>query len=122
MKSQALIPIVLILGFTMTGCYSQQQATPRERTSTRVVVVHEQPGPARAVVVKKKPPKARKEVRSRRPSHRHVWVSGHWAWRGNRHVWESGHWAVPPRHKHAWVASEWVARDGGWVFIAGHWR
>ena len=38
----------------------------------------------------------RVEVQVARPSPNHIWIAGHWAWRGGAHVWIPGHWAMPP--------------------------
>lgn len=118
MKRSVLMTALMLgsLALTSMGCASSR---PRP---DRVVVVHDVAGPGKVVVVKKKPPARRREVRPHRPSQRHVWVPGHWDWRGHRYVWVSGHWAVPPRHGATWVAGHWEARHGGWVFVAGYWR
>jgi hypothetical protein len=67
------------------------------------------------------PPPMREEVRPVAPSARHVWIAGHWAWRGGAHVWIPGHYALPPGEGYHWVQARWVQRGGGWVFYEGHW-
>ncbi|HZV01477.1 MAG TPA: hypothetical protein VFF73_32490, partial [Planctomycetota bacterium] len=54
-----------------------------------------------------------------RPSPRHVWVYGHWAWHGHW-VWIHGHWHVG-RPGHVWVKGHWDLRDGRWHWRAGAW-
>ncbi len=120
MKSPVWISTVMLSGLAMMGCAAGRPAT--HRPAEKVVVVRDTPGPGATVVVKVRPPSPRKEVRSRRPSRRHVWVPGYWDWRGHSYVWVKGHWTVPPRVGLVWVPGQWVARQGGWIFIAGHWR
>src|SRR5687767_14122437 len=45
------------------------------------------------VYVQVAPPSLRHEVVPS-PRHGHLWVPGHWAWRGHRHHWVPGHWVV----------------------------
>jgi hypothetical protein len=102
-------------------------AEPRR---VRTVVV--EPAPATVVVPREEPivevvaapPPPRREVivERERPSPRHVWVAGYWAWRGGRHVWVSGHWELPPRPGMVWIAPRWEHRGGGYVFVSGRWR
>ena len=42
------------------------------------------------VTVAVAPPPLRVEVKSAPPSDRHVWIAGHWAWRGGQHEWVPG--------------------------------
>ena len=51
----------------------------------------------------------------------HVWVPGHWEWRGHRHIWVAGHW-LRERRGYYYTPARWVERDGGWVFYNGAWR
>ena len=46
----------------------------------------------RPTVVRPAPPIARVEVIPRKPSPRHVWVSGQYRWRRNHYVWVPGHY------------------------------
>ncbi|MEM1204118.1 MAG: hypothetical protein AAGN66_12890 [Acidobacteriota bacterium] len=85
-------------------------------------VVHPVPRAAAVVHVKGAPPPVRREVVVARPSHRHVWVRGHWVHRHRDWVWISGAWKVPPRDKAVWVAPKYHRRGGGWVVSAGYWR
>ncbi|RMF52050.1 MAG: hypothetical protein D6746_17105 [Bacteroidetes bacterium] len=116
----ALMMAGLALG--TTACATAQPGVYHHRGADRVIVVKERPGPDRVIVVKKRPPRVRREVQGHRPSHRHVWIPGHWAWERGRFVWRSGYWAVPPRPGAVWVAAHWVPRHDGWVFVAGYWR
>ena len=54
-----------------------------------------------------------------RPSPRHVWIYGHWAWHGHW-VWEHGHWHLG-RAGFAWRKGHWEARAGAWHWVAGAW-
>jgi hypothetical protein len=67
------------------------------------------------------PPRPRVEVRPVAPSPDHMWIDGHWAWRGRRHVWVGGHWMTPPSTGYAWVPARWVNEGGAWIFYEGHW-
>lgn len=80
------------------------------------------PAPSTQVIVVTAPPPPRQEVMYMRPSPRHEWVSGFWAWRGNQYVWLAGHWEQPPRGHHHWEAPRWDRRGGNYIFIEGHWR
>jgi hypothetical protein len=123
MKKRVWIPVFLTAGLmlTTTGCASNRRVVVHEPAS-KVVVVHDVPGPGKVVVVKKRPPKVRREARPHRPSRRHVWIPGHWEWRGNAYVWKSGRWVVPPRAGAVWVPGRWKQSHGGWIFVAGYWR
>ncbi len=68
------------------------------------------------------PPALRHEVAPVAPSPRHLWIGGHWAWRGNAHVWLTGHWALPPGPGYAWEPARWENAAGAWTFYEGHWR
>jgi hypothetical protein len=68
------------------------------------------------------PPVPRVEVRPERPSSRHQWTSGHWAWRRSSHVWIAGTWTPPPRDGMVWEDARWSHRKGGWFYTEGHWR
>ncbi len=77
--------------------------------------------PVPGVRVNIAPPPVRVEVRPVAPSPGHVWLGGHWAWRGGRHVWLPGTWAMPPAPGYRWVEARWVNQGGQWVFFEGHW-
>ncbi|HWB99406.1 MAG TPA: hypothetical protein VG672_22005 [Bryobacteraceae bacterium] len=78
--------------------------------------------PAAAVYVRVGPPRPVREVIVARPSPRHVWIPGYYAWNGGRYNWVRGYWAMPPRPRAVWVPGSWVHRRGGYVWIAGYWR
>ncbi len=122
MRKQVWIPVFLAVGLMVsaTGCASNRSVA--DRGPRAKVVVVDTPGPGKVVVVKKRPPKPRVEKLPPRPSKLHVWIPGHWEWRGNKFVWKPGRWAVPPRSGAVWVPGHWEQRHGGWVFIPGHWR
>lgn len=67
------------------------------------------------------PPPLRSEIRPAAPSTAHIWIPGHWAWRGGAHVWIGGYWALPPAPGYHWVHARWVNEGGTWVFYEGHW-
>lgn len=52
--------------------------------------------------------------------HGHVWVLGHWDWRGHRHVWVRGNW-VRAREGYAYQPHRWIERDGRWQAEHGRW-
>ncbi len=75
------------------------------------------------IEVRSAPPPMRVEVQPARPSPGHLWIAGHWAWRGNQHVWMGGHWAVPPGAGYVWQPARWAPNErGGYRFYEGHWR
>jgi WXXGXW repeat (2 copies) len=75
-----------------------------------------------AVRVTVAPPPLRVEAQPAAPSAGHVWIPGHWVWRGGQHEWALGHWALPPEPGYTWEAARWVSEGGQWVFYEGHWR
>lgn len=77
--------------------------------------------PPQQVIVMAPPPQPRREVVYVRPSPRHVWIPGYWAWRGGRHVWIAGHYELPPRGYAHWREPRWERRGGNYVFFEGHW-
>jgi hypothetical protein len=66
------------------------------------------------------PPIEEKVVIELRPSARHVWIPGHWAWHGHWQ-WEHGHWHLE-REGHTWVVGKWEERGGQWHWVEGTWR
>lgn len=73
-------------------------------------------------VVATAPPPPQTEVVVVRPSPRHVWVPGHYAYRRNEYYWSPGYYKVPPRSRTTWVAGHWQQTNRGYVWIDGHWR
>lgn len=65
------------------------------------------------------PPPLRREAvpRARRG---HVWVAGHWEWRGKRHVWAPGHW-VKARSGQHYRQPKWEQQNGRWQMHGGGW-
>jgi hypothetical protein len=54
-----------------------------------------------------------------KPSPQHVWIAGHWAWRG-RWLWMGGHWAVGAPGA-VWIPGYWHrGPKGRWTWI--RWR
>lgn len=78
--------------------------------------------PPAQVVVMAPPPPVRAEVVYARPSPRHIWVPGYWAWNHGRHVWIAGHYTLPPRGRNRWEEPRWERRGGSFIFIEGRWR
>jgi hypothetical protein len=78
-------------------------------------------GCAARIIVPGPPPVARVEVRPLAPSRHHVWIAGHWTWRGGW-AWVAGRWEVPPRRGAAWVSGRWVRASRGWRWVPGYWR
>ncbi len=70
-------------------------------------------------VVMAAPPAEQVEVVTVAPSPNHVWIKGHWGWRG-RWVWEPGYWEVI-RPGHRWVDGHWRLHRGGYLWVPGHW-
>ncbi|MES2322867.1 MAG: YXWGXW repeat-containing protein [Pseudomonadota bacterium] len=63
------------------------------------------------------PPRFERSPRARRG---HVWIPGHWSWRGNRHEWVRGSW-VRERHGYVYHPSQWMERDGRWMMEPSRW-
>jgi hypothetical protein len=75
---------------------------------------------AQSVTVRIAPPAPRHDVV---PVARagHVWVRGHWQWRGNQYAWVPGHF-VTARAGYVYQEPRWVQRaNGTWVFIGNTW-
>jgi hypothetical protein len=52
--------------------------------------------------------------------HGHVWVPGHWDWRGRRYVWVDGT-MVRERRGYRYAEPRWVERGGRWYQKRGRW-
>ena len=66
-------------------------------------------------------PPARVELRGSAPSALHVWLDGHWAWRGGW-TWVAGTWALRPHAGAVWVGGHRANGRHGGYWIEGHWR
>jgi len=64
---------------------------------------------------------ARHEVRTARPSPRHVWVGGEWAPSGGTYTWRAGYWTLPQREGAHWIPGHWWHKHHGYVWVAGRW-
>ncbi len=84
----------------------------------RVAVV----APVGVVYVHREPPPMRMEVVPAPPTVEHVWVPGHWAWRGDDYAWVPGHHAVRPHPRAVWVEGHWSRHPSGWYWTEGCWR
>jgi hypothetical protein len=83
------------------------------------------PGPGRAPIeipVLKAPPALRIETPPPRPSVKHVWVPGFWAWKSDDYAWAPGAWMMPPEPAAVWVPPRFEKRSTGNVFVSGFWR
>jgi len=89
-------------------------------SSACVVRVVEPVVPLGAEIVTVAPPGDQLEIVTVAPGPNHVWIKGHWAWRG-RWVWEAGFWEVV-RPGHRWVDGHWTAHRHGWAWVPGHWH
>jgi WXXGXW repeat (2 copies) len=98
----------------LTGCV-ERRVVVRERP-----VAVAAPAPQAAVVVEE-PPAPRVEVVGAAPSPAHVWIPGHWLWKG-RWIWVRGHWEVRPRPNAVWIEGRWSVRGTAHVWVEGYWR
>jgi hypothetical protein len=73
------------------------------------------------LIVQQAPPTAQAESPAERPSSRHVWVAGYWAWHNQRYTWVPGQWVVPPRDDVTWVPPRWERESNGYRFYDGYW-
>lgn len=126
-KSPLFLASPLLLVGLLAGCVERPARTviierPAPPPSSVVVAEPSSPAPSVDVVIQAAPPPVRREVITVRPSHRHVWVAGHWVYRGGRYEWSNGHWALPPRAHAVYVSPRWERRGNGWIFIEGTWR
>jgi hypothetical protein len=78
------------------------------------------PAVSAVIVVRQAPPAPRVETvpAARRG---HVWVPGHWDWRGKRYVWVKGNY-VRERRGYMYDQPAWEERDGKWHRTGGNWR
>jgi hypothetical protein len=80
------------------------------------------PPEPRVVIVGAPPPTPLAEDVPGRPGPRHVWLTGHWRYRGGHYLWIPGHWGVPPRPGARFVAPHWEQRGGSYLFFEGYWQ
>ena len=75
---------------------------------------------AQSLTVRIAPPAPRHEVV---PVARagHVWVRGHYQWRGNQYAWVPGHF-VRARAGYVFREPQWVQRNGAWVLVGNTWE
>ena len=120
MKLTALtVPTLALALFLAPGISSTASANVAPAVTSRAEVHVDG---RKVLVVKRRPPVVRVEVRTPRPSRRHVWVGGHWHYRGGRFVWIRGHWVVRPHARAVFVRPRWSRQGDGWVFVSGYWR
>ena len=106
---------VLVEGYWRDAVVVTNSPPPRQ-------VVVSSPPPTQQLIVVTAPPEPRREMVYARPTSRHVWVPGYWAWSHNQYVWVAGHYALPPGGRAVWVEPRWDRRGKNWVFVEGHWR
>ena len=111
----ALAGFALSLWFYLSSC--TVVARPAPLPPPPMAVQPQEP----AMMANVEPPPMREEVVIPAPSAQHVWIQGHWSWKG-RWVWEPGYWVIPPRPYAKWVPGHWRRQPGGWIWVAGHWR
>ena len=122
------LSVLCTAGLLLGGCVVEDAHRRPYRHVTVVetapppVTYVEAPAPSASFSIQIAPPPPRREVVVVRPSPRHVWVEGYWAWRGGRHVWVNGRWELPPHNRTVWVQPRWEHRNGNYVFIEGFWR
>jgi hypothetical protein len=80
--------------------------------------------PAAGVVyVGEAPPRAIREARPSAPSRAHVWIPGHYEYRGRSYAWVSGRWEVPiAANYRRWIPGKWERNRNGWFWVDGRWR
>ena len=68
------------------------------------------------------PPPPKVEEIPVRPSDRHLWLDGQWAWETRRWVWRPGGWTVPPEDSFwaPWKLDR--QRNGALAMVPGHWH
>lgn len=76
--------------------------------ASAVIIVRQAPPPPRAETV----PEARRG---------HLWVPGHWDWRGKRYVWVKGNY-MRERRGYMYDQPAWEEREGKWHRTGGNWR
>ncbi|WP_426210312.1 YXWGXW repeat-containing protein [Massilia sp. TWP1-3-3] len=78
------------------------------------------PASSAIIVVRQAPPAPRTEAvpAARRG---HVWVPGHWDWRGERYVWVKGNY-MRERRSYMYDQPSWEERDGRWHRTGDAWR
>jgi hypothetical protein len=77
---------------------------------------------AAAQVVEVAPPALRVEVMPLRPSPRHFWIPGYWAWGPQGYLWYGGRWEIE-RPGWRWAPARWFHDGRRWHFARGHfWR
>jgi hypothetical protein len=131
MKAVVLHALFAPLALLLVGCHHEhrervviveRQSPPAPSSTTTTILYEERPG---EVTVYREPPAPREEVVvwEGRPSPRHVWINGHWAWHGHWE-WVSGHWHPIPKGRRVWIAGRWELQrsSGCYLWVGGHWE
>lgn len=72
-----------------------------------------------AVYVKHKP-RIPRNVKSVRPSRRHIWVGEDWIYTRGAYRYQPGYWVIPARGRH-FVEGHWERVRKGWYWVPGFW-
>lgn len=99
----------LMTALAMAGCFAMLVPACTLRASGRVRPAY--------VVTEEPPPPRHREVQ---PKSGHVWVRGHWEWRGNKWVWKSGHYERA-RASYDWQPGYWDKQGNRWHWVEGRW-
>lgn len=51
-----------------------------------------------------------------------VWMTGHWARRGDAWEWQPGTYVTPPAPDTVWVPGCWIEQNEKWTWTPGSWR
>jgi hypothetical protein len=65
------------------------------------------------------PPAPKAERQPYKPNH--VWVKGHWEWKGRQWVWVAGRYEKL-KAKQKWVDGKWEKRGAKWHWVEGGWQ
>ena len=115
-------PVTVIERPAPVGAFVEIRETPPPPPAPVIIEAGAPPPPPQVIVVQAPPPPPRVEVIPVRPSHRHIWLAGHWRYYGGRYVWIAGRWELPPRPHAIYIAPRWEVRGGSHVFIEGYWH
>ena len=61
------------------------------------------------------------EVRTNRPTQRHVWIQGYWERSPDDWRWVRGRWALPPEPGAEWQSAHWRRDGNAWNWTTGGW-
>lgn len=61
------------------------------------------------------------EIRTNRPSPRHIWIPGYWERAVDDWRWVRGRWALPPEDSATWQPGHWRRQGDEWDWTTGNW-